>query len=118
MKITKDVQHHIDCIRYYNQEIEKLVKKQFEIDIEQGNKSGINSEIGDTRFRILAAIPSACSWINSYCDNVIHNVKYAEEQDKKLGMTDEELEEIKMEEEKAVNQSVENSQESVNKNES
>ena len=84
MEVAKEIQSAIKNIRYYSQRIDELSKKQFEIDLEQGQKFGMNPNPGAIRLDSLGAIGAACSWLNTYCNNIEANLKIATEQDRLL----------------------------------
>ena len=84
MEITSEVTSITNNIKYYSQQLEKLVRQQIERDFEDANIVGMNTGPGTIRFDNLGAIGSAASWIRTYCEGIEANLKHAESQDKKL----------------------------------
>ncbi len=84
MQTANEIKSAVENIRYYNQRIKELSKKQLEMDCEQGNRIGINVQVGTIRFDCLGAVNAACSYLDIYCDNIQVNLKMAIEQDKLL----------------------------------
>jgi len=84
METTAEIRSALKNIRYYSEQINELVKKQFNRDMEIGHATGIMPEPGSIRFDCLGTIGAATKWLETYCDNIEANIKYAEEQDSKL----------------------------------
>lgn len=91
METANEIRGAINNIRYYASQVYELSRKQFNRDFEIGQVTGMNSEPGSTRFDCLGTIGAATNWINTYCDNIESNVKYAEEFDQKLRPLPEEI---------------------------
>lgn len=89
MRTASDIQSALANLRYYNNEIAKLSKQQFELDIERGKELGVNTSAGTVRFDSLGAIGTNCSWIETYCNSIEVNLKSAIGQDKLLHTEDE-----------------------------
>jgi len=87
LETANEIKHHIECIRYYNKEIEKLTRQQF---AEDSNLSDINTQVGSIRFDALGAIGAGCNWIGNYCDNMEKNLETAIKQGKVLHSVEEE----------------------------
>ncbi len=92
MESASEIRSAVNNIRYYSKQINELSNKQFNRDCEIGQLIGISTEPGSVRFTCLGCICSAANWIETYCKNIEANVKYAEEQDKKLRPEPEEIE--------------------------
>lgn len=84
MLISKEIQSAVTNLNYYAAEIQRLVKKQLDTDIDLGNKTGINVGIATPRFNSLGAMHAAASWIGAYNDNILAHLKHAEKYDKEL----------------------------------
>lgn len=89
MQVASEIQSNLNNLRYYNQQIAKLAKQQFDLDYERGQQLGINTGPGSIRFDSLGAIMSACSWIDCYANNIATNLHHAESQDKLLHVEEE-----------------------------
>lgn len=89
MKTSSEIRSTLNNIKFYATEVEKLAKRQFDIDYETGEVLGINIEPGSMRFESLGAIMSASKWIEVYCENIESNLKYAEKFDGKLNVPEE-----------------------------
>ena len=87
METANEIRSAVNNIRYYAKVVSELSKKQFNRDIEIGQVVGVNTEPGSIRFDCLGAIGAATKWIETYCDNIIENTKWAEAQDSKLRIT-------------------------------
>lgn len=90
MQVASEIESAVKNIRYYSQVIKDLSKKQFDMDCEQGQRLGINTNPGTVRFDSLGAIGAACEWIDSYCGNIENNLGSAVKQDKLLHSPEEE----------------------------
>ncbi|GAG14568.1 unnamed protein product [marine sediment metagenome] len=84
MQTASEINSAINNIKYYNQKIKDLAKKQFDADFEQGKSIGMSSLSGTIRFDALGAISADCAWLDIYCNSIIISLKTAEEQDKIL----------------------------------
>ena len=84
MEVTAEIIGHLKNIRYYSDKIASLAALQYNNDYARGQKAGINTGPGTTRFEALACIITATDYQKVYCDNIESNVKTAEEQDKLL----------------------------------
>ena len=84
MQTATEITSNLKNLRYYSGKIAELAKKQVDLDFARGQEIGINSGPGSIRFDCLGAIDSACTWIETYCDNIEANLHSAELQDKKL----------------------------------
>lgn len=84
MQTANEIRSAVENIRYNAGRIALLDKQQFDIDVGLGSKVGVNVGIATTRFDCLGAIALGCTWIGIYCDNILANLKTAEEQDKLL----------------------------------
>ena len=90
MQTSKEIRSNLNNIKYYANELQRLIKLQFDTDCEAGNRLGVNTGAGNKRFLSLGIIHTASEWIKVYCDNIEANIKNAEMQDKELHTFDEE----------------------------
>lgn len=90
MKTAIEITNALENIKYYSKRIDTLAREQLEADVQLGN---INAQVGSVRFDALGAIGASCGWLETYADNIGHNLKVAVEQDRYL-QAEEEQEEI------------------------
>jgi hypothetical protein len=84
METGNEIKGAINNIRYYSERIHELARQQFQKDFDVGTLVGMEPEPGTIRFDCLGAIDTATRWLLIYCEHIEANLKYAEEQDKKL----------------------------------
>lgn len=77
MRYSNDVEQAVKSIRYYSDKIKDAVKKQFDDDF-----GAVNPEIAERRFESLGVMQTNSEWLNVYCDNIMANLKRAEETEK------------------------------------
>ncbi len=83
MEYAEEIRSNIKNIQYYVKKIDEACHAQFNNDIKAGNENGFASP-ASIRFEALGCIESAGARILLYCDNLLANVKIAEEQDNKI----------------------------------
>lgn len=84
MKTSLEINKAVNNIKYYANQVEELSRKQLAEDMSMGYQRGINVDAGTVRFESLGRIGEDAGGIKIYCDNILRNVKTADEQDNKL----------------------------------
>ena len=84
MEASNEIKSAVNNIKYYSNQIAELARKQIDRDVTNGNLLGISIEPGTLRFDSLGSISAASDWIDTYCENILSNVRNAELLDSKL----------------------------------
>lgn len=90
MQKANEIRSSIENIKYYVDEIKKLSKEQFNLDLKRGEEIGVNVNPGTLRYDALAVICMDCELFNTYLLNIEANLKTAESQDKMLNIIESE----------------------------
>lgn len=92
MQTATEIASNLKNLRYYNQKINGLARQQLDLDVKRGHEIGIAAGPGSIRFDSLACIQSACTLIDTYCQNIEANLESAVNQDKVLHIEEVEVE--------------------------
>ena len=84
MQTAIEIVSNLKNLRYYNQKINELARQQLDLDVKRGHEIGIATGPGSIRFDSLACMQSACTLIETYCQNIEANLESAVKQDKIL----------------------------------
>ncbi len=76
MEASEEIRSALKNINYYSQKIVELARQQMELDTVRG------LEMDSPKWNCMATIISACSWLETYCINIEHNLKVCEKPDK------------------------------------
>ena len=90
MQKSNEIKSSIENIRYYNEELKKLIKEQLDLDLKRGNELGVRLDPGSIRYDSLGCIYMVCGLFDTYIINIEANLKNAESQDKLLNKPEDE----------------------------
>jgi hypothetical protein len=91
METYNDLLSKLKNLKYYKDEVGKLLLKQNEYDISKDHGRQINNEVMELRFKCLGICLADMEWIDSYIHNAMLYIQKANELDKKIFKIEEEV---------------------------